>query len=181
MCTILHIGNSGYADTYAHAWSEEPSPPSHRITAFQHLVCQFDRPVVDTLAAVVLQNLFGRFPDLQWMSIENGSDWVAYLLKRMDKSFRAQWRVPSIGGPLEELPSEVFRRHVSVAPFYEDDVMALVDLIGDAARVLFGSDYPHPEGVADPAQFLEVVRGLSAADHRRVARSNTAALLGLAA
>jgi predicted TIM-barrel fold metal-dependent hydrolase len=176
--TIFHIGNSGYLDTYSGAWSEEPHPPSHRITAFQHMLCQFDRPVLDSLAAVVLQNLFGRFPDLQFMSIENGSDWIAYLLKRMDKSFRAQWRVPSIGGPLCDLPSEVFRRHVSVAPFYEDDVMRLVAEIG-ADRVLFGSDYPHPEGVAQPVQFLEKVRGLSGADYRRVARSNTATLLGL--
>lgn len=177
--TIFHIGNSGYLETYSGAWSEDPHPPSHKITAFQHMVCQFDRPVLDSLSAVILQNLLGRFPKLQFMSIENGSDWVAYLLKRMDKSFRAQWRVPSIGGPLKDLPSELFKRHVSVAPFHEDDVMALIGKIG-ADRVLFGSDYPHPEGVAQPVEFLDKIEGLPAADYRRVARSNTATLLGLA-
>ncbi len=178
--TIFHIGNSGYQEIYSAAWSEDPNPPSHRITAFQHMTCQFDRPVLDSLAAIILQNLFGRFPKLQFMSIENGSDWVAYLLKRMDKSFRAQWRVPSIGGPLGDLPGDLFRRHVSVAPFHEDDVMALVGKIG-ADRVLFGSDYPHPEGVAEPVDFLDKIEALPAAEYRRVARSNTAALLGLAA
>jgi predicted TIM-barrel fold metal-dependent hydrolase len=177
--TIFHIGNSGYTETYSAGWSEHPSPPSHRLTAFQHMLCQFDRPVLDTLSAVILQNLLGRFPALEFMSIENGSDWVAYLLKRMDKSFRGQWRVPSIGGPLRDLPSDLFKRHVSVAPFHEDDVVALVDRIG-ADRVLFGSDYPHPEGVAEPVEFLDRIEGLPAADYRRIARSNTARLLGLA-
>ncbi|MEZ4282455.1 MAG: amidohydrolase family protein [Myxococcota bacterium] len=41
---------------------------------------------------------------------------------------------------------EIFKRHVSVAPFDDDDLRGLIDLLG-ADRVLFGSDYPHPEGV----------------------------------
>ena len=46
-------------------------------------------------------------------------------------------------------------RHVSVAPFDDDDIRGLIDLIG-ADRVLFGSDYPHPEGVANPWDFPHV-------------------------
>jgi predicted TIM-barrel fold metal-dependent hydrolase len=46
-------------------------------------------------------------------------------------------------------------------------------------RVVFGSDYPHPEGLAQPAQFVEGLRGLSDADVRRVMRDNSAELLGL--
>ena len=51
-------------------------------------------------------------------------------------------------------PSEIFRRHISVAPYDDDDIRGLVDLIG-AGRVLLGSDYPHPEGYPDPIHFLD--------------------------
>ena len=41
-------------------------------------------------------------------------------------------------------PLEAIRRCISVSPFYEEGVTDLIDLIG-VDRVLFGSDYPHPE------------------------------------
>ena len=44
-------------------------------------------------------------------------------------------------------PLEAIRRCISVSPFYEGGVTDLIDLIG-VDRVLFGSDYPHPEGLA---------------------------------
>ena len=112
--------------------------------------------------------------------IENGSAWVEYLLKRMDKAQRAQWRVPSIGGEFKDTPSDVFREHVWVVPFYEDDVVGLSKVIG-VKRTLFGSDYPHPEGVVEPVEFLKKLEGLSTPDVRRIARSNAAELLGLGA
>ena len=44
--------------------------------------------------------------------------------------------------------------------------------------MLFGSDYPHPEGVANPWDFL-TGRALSEAELRLVARDNNAKLLAL--
>lgn len=132
---------------------------------------------MDTLAALVLHNLFGRFPSLQAMSVENGSAWVPYLLRVMDKAEKTgsygQW----LGGRITDRPSEIFKRHVSVAPFDDDDIRGLIDALG-ADRVLFGSDYPHPEGVANPWDFL-VGRDLREDELRRIARDNTAKLLAL--
>jgi predicted TIM-barrel fold metal-dependent hydrolase len=45
--------------------------------------------------------------------------------------------------------------------------------------VLFGSDWPHPEGVAAPLDFLEEVETLPDDQIRRIMRENTAGLLGL--
>jgi len=87
---------------------------------------------------------------------------------------RGRW----LGGALAERPSEVFRRHVYVAPFYEEDVLALVERLGPD-RVLFGSDYPHPEGLAEPAEFADLVAPLPADQVRQILRDNTASLLGL--
>ncbi len=111
------------------------------------------------------------------MSIENGSAWVGYLLRVMDKGQRLGGFGDWLGGPISDRPSELFKRHISVAPFDDDDIRGLVDLIG-ADRVLLGSDYPHPEGVPEPRRALEG-HGLTEAEIRLIARDNMERLLRL--
>jgi predicted TIM-barrel fold metal-dependent hydrolase len=105
---------------------------------------------------------------------------VPGLVKSLEKVGRVA--ITSQGGAKTSLakrpPDEVFKEHVFVAPFFEDDVYGLVDKIG-AERVLFGSDWPHPEGVAAPLDFLDEVAELPPAALRRVMRDNTAGILGL--
>ena len=55
----------------------------------------------------------------------------------------------------------------------------LVDAIG-ASQVVFGSDYPHSEGVAEPIQFAESLEGFDADTTRQIMRDNARDLLGLA-
>ena len=43
-------------------------------------------------------------------------------------------------------PVEIFRRHVWINPFWEDDLASVVEWMG-ADRVLFGSDWPHIEAL----------------------------------
>jgi hypothetical protein len=57
-----------------------------------------------------------------------------------------------------------------------DDVVALSSLIG-AESVLAGSDYPHPEGLAEPREFLEEFHGLPDQDVSRIMRGNFEALV----
>ena len=57
-------------------------------------------------------------------------------------------------------PSDTFRNNVWVTPFFEDDVAALVTRLG-AGHVLAGSDYPHPEGLARPAEFADELAELA--------------------
>ena len=132
---------------------------------------------MDTLAALILHNVFGRFPDLQAISLESGSAWVPYLLRVMDKAEQTGSDGEWIGGRITHRPSEIFRHHVSVAPFEDDDIRGLVDLLG-ADRVLLASDYPHPEGIAVPRSFLDG-HGLSDKETRLVSRENAARLLEL--
>ena len=58
----------------------------------------------------------------------------------------------------DEKPSAIVRRHLFVSPYHEEDIPALARTLG-ASQVLFGSDVPHPEGLAEPAQFAEENRG----------------------
>jgi predicted TIM-barrel fold metal-dependent hydrolase len=77
---------------------------------------------------------------------------------------------------------EVFRRNIYVNPFWEDDVHELVDLIG-ADHVVFGSDYPHPEGLAEPLQYFGVLdeAKVPEEEQRLIMSDNANGLLGLAA
>ena len=83
---------------------------------------------------------------------------------------------PWVGGRPAGRPSETFRQHCFVAPYPEDDVEALIDRIG-ASQVLFGSDFPHPEGLADPLEFLRLVENRSDEEIRMVMRDNAEHLL----
>jgi predicted TIM-barrel fold metal-dependent hydrolase len=173
----FHIGESGYNELYSVAWGEEANPSSHRQSAFQWTSFYGDRPIMDTFSALVLHNLFGRFPNVQCISVENGSLWVPYLLKVMNKMNGMGRNGPWLGGRITTRPSNLFRDHVSVSPYHEEDISALVAVIGDD-RVLFGSDYPHAEGLANPAEFADLVAPLGEDATRRIMRDNLRGLLG---
>ncbi len=174
----FHIGDSGYSELFGPAWGEEPQPNVRRQSAFQWAFLHGDLPLMHTLGALVYHNLFARFPNVRVLSLEHGSDWLPYLLTHLDKKKGMGRQGPWIGGYLKGRPSEWLRRHLFVAPYPEDDVAAVVELFG-AEQVLFGSDHPHPEGLADPNRFVELLAGCDDAVVRRVMRDNAAELLGL--
>jgi predicted TIM-barrel fold metal-dependent hydrolase len=171
----FHIGESSYNELMSVHWGEEPNPPSHRQSALQWTCFYGDRPIMDTVAALIYHNLFGRFPNVRIMSVENGSLWVDYLLAAMDKMNRMGRNGPWPGGVLTEKPSDIFRRHVFVSPYHEEPIGALVDRIG-ASQVLFGSDWPHAEGLAEPRRFADALSHLHHDDLRLVMRDNARSL-----
>jgi predicted TIM-barrel fold metal-dependent hydrolase len=60
-------------------------------------------------------------------------------------------------------------------PFWEDDVSELVGLIG-ADHVIFGSDWPHIEGLPQPLDYLSEVEQFDEDDRRRILRDNVRSL-----
>lgn len=129
-----------------------------------------DRPIQDMVGVMVLQRLFERFPNLRLVSIEQGSDWLGVLMGKLHKLFKRRPRI------FAEDPLETIRRHLWVCPFWEDDIGALAELIG-TDHVLFGSDWPHPEGVAEPVHFAKYLEGFSPEQVRQIMRESGAALL----
>jgi predicted TIM-barrel fold metal-dependent hydrolase len=77
----------------------------------------------------------------------------------------------------EENPVDVFKRNIYVHPFHEEDPKGLVEVLG-ADRVLFGSDYPHPEGLADPLNFVDDLKGLPDEDIKLIMGGNLNRLMG---
>ena len=163
LTVTFHISESGFNEMYSAHWGEDPNPSSHQQSAFQWTSFYGDLPIMQTLAGMIFMNFFDRFPNVRVMSVENGSLWVPYLMAAMDKMKGMGRNGPWPGGYLAGRPSEVFREKVFVSPYHEEDVVALADTIG-ASQVLFGSDYPHAEGLAEPLAFRESLAGLAAAD-----------------
>ena len=106
------------------------------------------RPIEDTMAALVCHGALTRNPDLRILSVENGASWVPYLFYQFKDVYS---KMPH---EFPEDPIEAFRRCVYVAPFWEDDFKQMADLCG-VDRVIFGSDWPHPEGLADPINLVD--------------------------
>ena len=166
----FHLGDSGY---HAHAASWGGKADFEPFGAPDPLdgVVVDDRAIYDSMASMIVHGVFHRHPKLKAASIENGSDWVAILAKRLRK------KANQMPQAFPEDPLDVMRRNIWVTPYYEEDLRALADLIG-VDKVLFGSDWPHGEGLADPLQFTKELDGFSDAEIRKVMRDNVLALLG---
>jgi predicted TIM-barrel fold metal-dependent hydrolase len=133
-----------------------------------------------TLAALIFDNVFGRFPDLRVATIECGSGWVSHLLPRLDKAqLSCTTHSPWVGGRVKQRASDVFKAHVRVNPFPEEDHAALFEWLRPE-HLLFGSDWPHPEGIPEPRAYPQYLpKGTPDAAIRRMMRDNTRELLGL--
>lgn len=174
---LHHLGANPFCEIYATAWGERAHPPSHRHSMMEMYLGLGERPISDTWAALYVHNLFGRFPRLQVASVEWGAMWLPPLLDRLAKLRRAgnhkdSWR---FGRP-ELDPFETFAQNQWIVPFYEDDIPALVERLGDE-KIMAGSDYPHPEGLADPNEFAEELVSLPEISQRRIMRDNAARML----
>jgi predicted TIM-barrel fold metal-dependent hydrolase len=172
----LHIAESGYNEMMSVHWGEEPNPASHFQSAFQWATFYGDRPIMDTIAAFTFHNLFGRYPNVNVISVENGSLFVPYLMAVMDKMKGMGRNGPWIGGYVPGRPSEVVKQRVFVSPYHEEDIVELTRCLG-VSQVLFGSDYPHPEGLAEPSDFADSIAVLPPDDVRRIMRENLRSLL----
>ena len=182
---LVHATGGSPLWHYVGRWSEPVAayPVSDagtpKVSAFQSCLAFFDRPIMDFVTALILHNLFGRIPALRMMIVENGVGWVPYLLQQMDKAYRMSYDSDWLGGR-PDLPSEIFKRHLYITPFLGDQIVELIDLLGPGC-VILGSDYPHPEGVTEPSDYLEQLADQPEALVRGFMRGNAAGLFGLPA
>jgi predicted TIM-barrel fold metal-dependent hydrolase len=145
----IHSGDAGYS-RYLDDWE-----PTGSFEAFRHTplrqVLSADRPPYETMAALICQGVFDRFPRVRVASIEAGAQWVPILAKKLHKAF-GQNPAGFASDPVETL-----RSHIWVAPFYEDDLAELHQVLG-LDQLLFGSDWPHAEGLSEPLSFVNDLR-----------------------
>jgi predicted TIM-barrel fold metal-dependent hydrolase len=170
----FHLGDSGYNALLGAPWGGAEDFAPFREPDLLGSVIIGDRAIHDTMASLIVHGVFTRHPTLRVASIENGSDWIYPLLKSLQKQAN---RTPWL---FAEDPLDTIKQHVWVTPYYEEDLRKLADTIG-VEHVLFGSDWPHGEGLAEPATFVDELTAFSADEQHRIMRANCAELIGLAA
>lgn len=155
MPVVLHASQPPL-DEYINRWEPPSTNNFMTMSAFRWLALGH-REVSDMLGSLVCHGTLTRFPKLRIASVENGSSWIhplfhdlADLNRKMPQNF-------------PEDPIEVFRRNVWVSPFWEGSVADVVQTVG-WDKVMFGSDYPHPEGLQEPKGFYKYAEGM---DERR--------------
>lgn len=164
-----HAADAGYFryfKDYDDPAEFNPFSPAMRLGSLWSI----DRPMQDMVAVMVMQQLFARFPNVRIVSVEQGMAWLPVVLDRLVKQHKRRPRL------FAEPPQDTIRRHLWVCPFWEDDIDTLIDTIG-IDHVVFGSDWPHPEGVAEPREFTKYLPALDDHDLRLVMRDTAAALL----
>jgi predicted TIM-barrel fold metal-dependent hydrolase len=150
--TVCYHGGETSYTRYLADWGESEFTEAFRANAFRSLASA--NPLQDTIASHLAGGLFHRFPNLRIASIEVGSEWVFHLFGKLAKTYG---QVPHL---FTEDPRETFRRHIWVSPFYEDELASLQRLIG-TEHILMGSDYPHVEGLAEPASYIKDLRNFN--------------------
>jgi predicted TIM-barrel fold metal-dependent hydrolase len=168
----MHSSDSGYT-RYQNDWIGQPNEMlPFRLDPFR-AISVGKRPMEDTMTAYLCHGVFSRFPKLRVASIESGGDWVAGFLDHVQDTYK---KMPQA---FAEDPIEQFKTHVWISPFHEDNLELLIDTIG-ADHVLFGSDYPHPEGLAEPCSYVDhLPAGLSDADVRNIMGGNLARIMNV--
>ena len=165
----MHASDSGYS-RYQADWTGPQEMLPFRPDAFRMLTMG-KRPIEDSMAAFVCHGTFTRFPDLKVASIENGGDWVVPFLDHLEDTYR---KMPQA---FDEDPIAAFKRNVWVSPFHEDDIEELVGVMG-ADHLTFGSDYPHPEGLAEPCSYVDhLPPGLASQDVAAIMGGNLGRLM----
>ena len=168
----VHLGGTDY-QKYGADWSEDPDITFGDFDAFQWMMYWGDRPAMELTSALILHNFFGRFPNIHVCLSEMGTVWLPYTLRKMDHAFlmgrKAKW---SETGRLDRRPSQIFRDHFVIAPFPEENVRRVVDEVG-IEPIVFGSDFPHGEGLAYPSKYVESqLSSFTEEEQRRIMRDN---------
>lgn len=166
-----HISEFYYQDNVAADWGWKLVPP-FQFSAWQWQNTYGERPITDTLSALIFDNLFGRFPNIKVLVSEFGAEWVPHFIQHMDKSRGMARNGRWLGGQLSERPSTIFKNHIRVVPYPEDDAVGMADKLGTVDCLLMGSDWPHAEGLREPADFFQKVEGLGDERRRLFLRDN---------
>jgi len=132
-----------------------------------------------SIADLIFNRVFERFPGLKVVSAENDIGWIAHYIGRMDHAYNRHrfW----IGqGALQMLPSETFKQHVYAT--FMDDVAGIATrhLVG-VDRLMWASDYPHSDSTWPESRSVlaKHFAGVPDAERRRIVSGNARALYGI--
>ncbi len=158
-------------DEYIAKW-EPPHTASFMAQSAFRWMALGHREIADMITSLICHGTLTRFPKLRIASVENGSSWIYPLFHDFEDLYK---KMPQ---NFPEHPHDVFRRNIWVSPFWEGCVADVVDTVG-WDKVMFGSDYPHPEGLAEPKGYWKYAEGMDIRRTYDFMGDNARRLLGL--
>lgn len=166
---VVHAGDSGYTsqgydeDGFG---AEFGGPGVRKKGAPTIKAFNIERAAQDWLLTMSFERMYERFPNLRVASVENGSDYLSNLLRKLGQvADKNPWW-------FKEDPVDLFKSHVWMNPFWEDDVHEVTEIMG-ADHVIFGSDWPHIEGMPQPLDYVVELKEFEEADKQKILLDNT--------
>jgi predicted TIM-barrel fold metal-dependent hydrolase len=146
---IFHVGN--FRPALDPVWFGQDPEPIDKVLGSTFL---WVAPAV-AIAAMIAYGTFERHPRLRVGVIELTASWVTELIPTLEGAWG--FYASRHGGPLRDLsmpPSAYFFRHVRVGAMGYEQPARLIDVVGEDV-FMFGSDWPHAEGIGEPLHGYE--------------------------
>ncbi len=140
----VHLGGWRLPAPTAATGARTPTPGTREYNAFQWVSYWSDRPIMETVTAMMFHNLFGRFPNVNVLIAEFGT--VVAALPAAQAGPRHAAGPPAQVGHAAWPPDPASSsEHFVIAPFPEENVAQAIEVVGTDC-LIFGSDFPHSEG-----------------------------------
>lgn len=181
---VFHVGGTGALIEPAYFKNGLPVPPDFHGGEENFRSVDYmgiPRPPAQTLATMIFDGVFERFPSLRVGVIEQGAIWVPSWTRQMESAFDAFHRHEERLRALSLRPTEYVQRQMRFTPYPTEDVGWITEQSGPDV-CLFSSDYPHVEGGRRPIERFEASLGDASPEVRdRFYRTNFLDLMGTAA
>jgi len=132
-------------------------------------------PLETTVAAshLIFDGVMERHPKLK-VVLPHAGGYLAHYWARMDHAYQAR---SDTRGQMKRKPSAYLEKFYFDTITFDHGMLAHLIARFGADHVLLGTDYPYDMGVERPLEFIEGVRGLSAAEAAAIEGGNAARLL----
>jgi predicted TIM-barrel fold metal-dependent hydrolase len=145
--------------------------------AFATAISSFQLYMSIPLMAIIFAGVLEHHPGLRMVIGESGIGWIPYVLDHMDLEWEDQFKDLD----LKMKPSDYWHRQC-YATYQSDRIgIKLLDEIGED-NIMWGSDFPHPDGIwPDSQEYIQRELGqLAAATRHKIVCANAAKLYGFA-
>ena len=105
-------------------------------------LCLFQMTLGHILSALMGAAVFERFPNIRVVLGESGIGWIPYVIDRMDFEYKDQYQDLK----LKKMPSEYWRNQCRATFQFDRIGTKLIEDMG-VETLMWGSDFPHPDGV----------------------------------